>query len=133
MAALRDVPIEELIALSEYEQDLGAPRRTPKVAQPRRRSAPRPAPPAPERTIEPAGPALVTEAEIEAADRVFAERGSRGATPAQLQDALAAKGLPARGDVSDVLRLLVEREIIRDAGFRRTTGQGTAPVYVSCR
>ena len=85
------------------------------------------------RPKEAAAPVVDISPLIGAAERVFAERGSRGATALQLQDALAAEGLSPAEAAGDVIRLLVEREIIRDAGFRRTTGQGTAPVFVSCR
>ena len=140
IAALRNVPLDELLALSA-DGDVAAeakPATARSKARRARTSTPRradeaadarPLPkPLPERSRE--APAAAT---IDAAERVFAERGARGATVVQLGDALAAQGVPGEGVVDEVIRVLVERELIRDAGFRRTTGQGTAPVFVSCR
>ena len=148
IAALRNVPLNELLALSSERDGDVAPEvaakaeAKPATDRPRaRRTRARTstargaeqstlARPSREPRQEPSqAPAAAT---IDAAERVFVERGSRGATAVQLSDALAAQGVPPP-QVADVIRVLVEREVIRDAGFRRTTGQGTAPVFVSCR
>lgn len=138
IAALREVPIDELMTLAadgrDYQSSRLAPdpvvrsRRPPRVAEPR----------APARQAANAVEARpraepvevrLTSSVIDVGERLFADRGSRGATVAQLADALTAQGAhPATAP--DVIRVLVEREVIRDAGFRRTTGQGTAPVFV---
>jgi hypothetical protein len=54
----------------------------------------------------------------------FTARGSRGATVAQVQEHLQAEG------ANEVVSSLAERGVIRDAGIRRATGKGTAPVFV---
>jgi hypothetical protein len=69
-------------------------------------------------------------ATIKAAERFFAERGDRGATEGQVYEALSAQGLPLVVGASELVQDLVGREVLRYAGFRRTTGRGSAPVYV---
>jgi len=137
IAALRNVPLDELLALSadgevaaeakpatRQSRARRARSSTPRRANEEADARPRPKPlPAPSREA----PAAAT---IDAAERVFAERGARGATVVQLGDALAAQGVSREGFGDEVIRVLVERKLIRDAGFRRTTGQGTAPVFV---
>ncbi len=154
IAALRRAPLDEVMALTGNRSRLEA---APEPARTKQRRAPSAAPRPKEAAARPkeaaahpkeaaarpkeraarpkeaAAPVVDISPLIGAAERVFAERGSRGATALQLQDALAAEGLSPAEAAGDVIRLLVEREIIRDAGFRRTTGQGTAPVFVSCR
>lgn len=146
IAALRNVPLNELLALTSERDGDAAPEAEveakPATDRPRARrtrgktATPRDAQGAAvtraprESRQEPSQ--VLAAATIDAAERVFMERGSRGATAVQLSEALAAQGVPPP-QVADVIRVLVEREIIRDAGFRRTTGQGTAPVFVSCR
>ncbi|HVH40737.1 MAG TPA: hypothetical protein VM925_00285 [Labilithrix sp.] len=68
---------------------------------------------------------------LDAAQRFFGERGHRGATEAQMHEGLKVHGVVLADNASGVIEALVERGAIRDAGFRRTTGKGTAPVYVS--
>lgn len=60
----------------------------------------------------------------------FADRGSKGATAHQLGVHLTELGL---GSKADVIGSLATEGVIRDAGFRRSTGTGnkTATVYVS--
>lgn len=149
IAALRDVPLDDLIALSADGADGMARRETmlsplataapvsPRARATRaRRNAQRPAKAPADTAAKPESQpqeAALSVTTIDAAERVFAERGSRGATAAQLGDALAAQGVAVAHVAADVIRALVERDVIRDAGFRRTTGQGTAPVFVTCR
>lgn len=131
IAALRNVPLEELLALSAdggQRQDKRAPAAPARTRRTRGTSSPRSA----NEAVEIPSAAAVegpSASALDEAERLFAERGSRGATVTQLADALAAEGVEA----ADVIRVLVERGSIRDAGFRRTTGKGTAPVFVSCR
>ena len=58
------------------------------------------------------------------------ERGTRGATESQLVEALEEQGISLGGAGKGAIQALVERAIIRDAGFRRNTGKGTQPVFV---
>jgi hypothetical protein len=137
IAALKGVPLDELIALSD-ESD-GRHDTRPVVASRLQRSRPKRSPSHPTsealdaRVLPDPARETLSASELEAAERIFAERGSRGATAAQLGEVLAAQGISRPDAAADVIRALVEREVIRDAGFRRTTGQGTAPVFVSSR
>lgn len=72
-------------------------------------------------------PAPLSAGTIEAAIELFTERGRKGATAVQLESLLGS-ALPVGGSERLVAALL-ELGKIRDAGFRRTTGKGTAPVY----
>ncbi|MDB4942628.1 MAG: hypothetical protein JWP97_2162 [Labilithrix sp.] len=74
--------------------------------------------------------AAVSSDMIAAANRYFASRGNKGATATQLAAHLAELG---HDDSADVVSVLTERGAIRDAGFRRSTGQGnkTSAVFVS--
>jgi hypothetical protein len=67
----------------------------------------------------------------EAAMRVvadfFGERGSKGATVAQVAEHVSAERAPA------IVAALAARGTIRDTGMRRATGKGTAAVFVLSR
>lgn len=137
-AALRAAPIEELAALakpsaakpSASHPAAKRPSATRPVAV--REAAPAAAPRAratrtPRATKKAAEPARAAAPDREltrAAVDFFTERGSRGATVAQVQDHLQADS------ANDIVSSLAERGVIRDAGIRRATGKGTAPVYV---
>jgi type IV secretory pathway VirB10-like protein len=82
------------------------------------------APRAPKKSAEPVRVAAPDRELTRAAVDFFTERGSRGATVAQVQERLQADG------ANDIVSSLAERGVIRDAGIRRATGKGTAPVYV---
>lgn len=123
--ALRTASLDELSAIAK-----------PSPARPRvARSAaaalsPAPASPPKARTralkkaAEPT-PAAPPDRELtRAAVEFFAERGTRGATASQLQEHLQA------GSAVAVITALAARGIVRDAGIRRATGKGTAPVFV---
>ena len=131
IAALREVPLEDLLALS----DEGGARDRP--AAPARARRPRPKKMAVDivdgRRPDASADGRPSTDVLEAAERLFVERGARGATAAQLAELLAARGVAVADGAADVIRTLVERESIRDAGFRRTTGNGTAPVFVTTR
>jgi hypothetical protein len=129
IAALREVPLEELTALagkrrhqgrSDSRTD-GAPKSVRSKRPPQKRaprSSSKSVPTAPDATV------------VDAAQRFFAERGRRGATEPQVYEALKAQGIMLGDDAAGLVRVLLEKNAIHDAGFRRTTGTGTAPVYV---
>lgn len=75
-----------------------------------------------------AAPVVPDAASLQTAIAYFAARGGKGATAYQLAEHLAAQGIAASG--ASVTELLLQQGAIRDAGFRRTTGKGTAPVFV---
>lgn len=125
MAALREVPIGELTSAVGFTTDTqGAPRSTRRPPSPRskgdippKNDATSPAPPDPR------------IAEVAAV--FFEARGSKGATVVQLHEHLKDRSFaPSPEAVADVVSTLAQRGVIRDAGFRRTTGSGTAPVFV---
>jgi hypothetical protein len=126
IAAIRDVPLDELVGSTS---NVGLPRapRPARSAPPRKSTLKKPA--AVEVSSGP--PASIVVDEVE---RFFDQRGQKGATASQVDEHLRAGGFPhVDGASQEVIGLLVERGAIRDAGFRRTTGSGTAPVYVANR
>ncbi|HVJ89086.1 MAG TPA: hypothetical protein VM580_04725 [Labilithrix sp.] len=125
MAVIRDAPLTELAALTANGTKVRPNRPVVKVA--RAKSATK------KRASAPSKPPSVVRDDAAAmgvAQRFFEERGQRGATPPQLAEALAAQGLAQTSDAAHIIKLLIEQGVINDAGFRRTTGSGTAPVYV---
>lgn len=81
---------------------------------------------APKKAAPATGP--LGAAAIVAVRRFFEECGRRGATAQQVQRHLEHDESDTR--VPALLRELAEEGVIRDAGFRRTTGNGTQPVLV---
>lgn len=81
---------------------------------------------APKKAAPAAGP--LGAAAIVSVRRFFEECGRRGATAQQVQRHLEHDESDAR--VPALLRELTQEGVIRDAGFRRTTGNGTQPVLV---
>ena len=127
IAALRDVPLTEMTTL--VSNGAGVPARKPAAKVARRKSS---AKNRSARTSKSA--AAVREpdpAAIAAAEGFFVQRGQRGATAAQLREALGPQGEGAATDADVVISLLVDRGVLRDAGFRRTTGTGTRPCICS--
>lgn len=128
IAAVKNVPLNELVALTSKGAEhkggrapatgtrigTGTTRRIRSTRAPRAKKAP--------------AAAQIDSSVTEVVAQFFAERGSRGATEPQVDETLSRQGLNV--PPGDVIRVLVERGVIRDAGFRRTTGKGTAPVYV---
>jgi hypothetical protein len=123
IAVLRDAPLDEVLALTARSVPVQNGGETTATAAPTRR-------PRAKKTAKKAAPLQTDPMAVAAAERFFAERGTKGATEPQLHEALAAQGFAASNGAAGVIPMLVERAIIRDAGFRRTTGKGTAPVYV---
>ncbi|MBN9161863.1 MAG: hypothetical protein BGO98_23505 [Myxococcales bacterium 68-20] len=125
IAAVRDIPLDELAALTGKGIKVDAMRPATKAV--RRKNATKERAPAP-----PKAPPVVRDhsAAMSVAQRFFEERGQRGATAPQLHEVLEAGGLAQTSDAADVISLLVARGVVGDAGFRRTTGSGTAAVYV---
>jgi hypothetical protein len=111
--ALRAASLEDLTALARPMAAQPFVATVPRIAKPRvaKNTTARVAP-TPDREL--------TRAAVD----FFAARGAKGATAVQLQDHLQAEG------ASDVFTSLAARGVIRDAGIRRATGKGTAPVYV---
>ncbi len=72
----------------------------------------------------------VSAAQLEQAMAFAASRGSKGVIARQLDAHLVSLGF-AGG--ANVLGMLAERNMVRDAGFRRATGNGNAtePVFVA--
>lgn len=127
IAAVRDVPLDELAIMTGASSAPEVPRPATRAAPERHVIRRRPPPAAPPK--EP--PAIYDEsAALDAAQRFFEERGQRGATAPQLGEVLEAEGFAQASDASNVIDLLVSRGVVGDAGFRRTTGSGTAPVYI---
>lgn len=81
---------------------------------------------APAQKAAPAGP--LGAGAIVSVRRFFEECGRRGATAQQVQRHLELDESDTR--VPALLRELTHEGVIRDAGFRRTTGNGTQPVLV---
>lgn len=123
IAALRNAPLSEVMALTaegSIRHDDG-----PVVTGPRRKRA------SPPKSAPGAADAVRVESlSVDEVERFFAERGARGATEPQVQEMLDRKGVRTACSAADLIRVLVERGVLRDAGFRRTTGTGTAPVFV---
>lgn len=88
--------------------------------------APKKEPVAPKKAAPATGP--LGAAAIVSVRRFFEECGRRGATAQQVQRHLEHDESDAR--VPALLRELTHEGVIRDAGFRRTTGNGTQPVLV---
>ena len=138
VTALRNVPLSELLALSANgdSRSTVAPKRrgSPASATPRRPSksepSPRPSKSAPRHPSKRAPPGRVEPLAVERAERFFVERGTRGATQAQMRDVFEAQGQALPEDDGALVRLHVERQIIRNAGIRRATKNGLAPVFV---
>ncbi len=115
------------------------PKATPRAAAPKARTAVAPkavAPKAPKaaRTNKlpkatPAAP-VVSAVQLEQAIAFAVSRGSKGVIARQLDAHLVSLGF-ASG--ANVLGVLAERNLVRDAGFRRATGNGNAtePVFVA--
>ena len=124
ITVLRDTPLDEMLALTENGSAIhnGKKATAAPVRRPRAKRA--------ASNHEAAAPLPLDAMAVDAAERFFAERGTRGATEPQLFEALAAQGFAVPDEGARMIATLVERALIRDAGFRRTTGKGTAPVYV---
>jgi hypothetical protein len=119
-AALRSASLDELTELagrSVVEKSPAAPKRqaTLKKRVERRTAV---------KTIAAAPKAALDGKLTSAALEFFAERGSKGATAAQLSEHLQS------ADGAEVVSNLASNGFIRDAGIRRATGKGTAAVYV---
>ncbi|MBX3263749.1 MAG: hypothetical protein KF782_29015 [Labilithrix sp.] len=128
IAALRRTPLDEMLAVS---QKRGAhPTPAPTAAPSRARLPARKRFDAKRTKLPAAGKGEVPSIATDTAERIFAERGRRGATESQLVEALEEHGILLGGAGHDAIQALVERAIIRDAGFRRNTGKGTQPVFV---
>ena len=111
--ALRGVPVQELAALSGKKvivHRTAAKRVAAKKPRPRSAAAP------------------LDGNAVKAALEFFQDRGLKGATDVQVQEHLRVRGFVSA--TADVLSELAARGAIRDAGIRRATGKGTAPVYV---
>jgi hypothetical protein len=134
IAAIKDVPLNELMALGVRPSVRGAsgapPAAAPETSAPRRgRGAKARSNGAKRKAKAPPPPARPDPKMIDAIVGYLTERGKSGATPHQVHEHLKASGFEPTG-VNDVVVGLAERGIVRDAGFRRTTGKGTAPVFV---
>ncbi|MBX3218134.1 MAG: hypothetical protein KF850_39370 [Labilithrix sp.] len=144
IAALRRTPLDEMLTISR-KRGVGPTSTSTSTSSPSRarapakkpteakRTKPRPAGRAEEPNVAPEVPALTREVPAiatDTAERIFVERGRRGATESQLVEALEEQGISLGGAGKGAIQALVERAIIRDAGFRRNTGKGTQPVFV---
>ena len=89
-------------------------------------AAPPVAKPAP--APKPAKLAALTAYAEQQVRRFFEDSGRRGATAQQVQRHLEHDESDPR--VSQLLVTLAREGLIKDAGFRRTTGNGTQPVFV---
>lgn len=129
LAAIKDIPLDELLegaarrANGERTDDDARLPRKPRRPK-REKMPPKPRSAAVSRAPE-------TAIVVDEIGRFFEQRGRKGATASQVDEHLRASGfVGVDGAVREVIGLLVEQGSIRDAGFRRTTGTGTAPVYV---
>jgi hypothetical protein len=119
LRTLRQLPLEEMIRLvggQPSQRKAVVPSSAPKQGAPRASAPSRP-----------------SNAESEQAlYRFFEASGQRGATAQQAYRHLQENGdrEVAIGTTSKLIDSLVSRGVLRDAGFRRTTGNGTAPVFV---
>jgi hypothetical protein len=118
-SALRAASLEELSAFAKPSPKQPAASKPAATKQPKAR-----APRAAKKVVAPAPAAVPDRTLTRAALEFFSARGSRGATVAQVQEHLQGE------DAKDVVSSLAERGVIRDAGIRRATGKGTAPVFV---
>lgn len=106
----------------------------PRVASPKTAAPPAAKAVAPKKARKAAKPAAaapaVSPAQLEQAIAFAVSRGSKGVIARQLDAHLVSLGF-AGG--ANVLGLLAERNLVRDAGFRRATGNGNAtePVFVA--
>ncbi|MBX3215513.1 MAG: hypothetical protein KF850_25975 [Labilithrix sp.] len=142
IAALRRTPVDEMLTISRKRGVRATATSTTTTtstapATPSRTRGPARERTEARRTKPPAGRAAVAvmAGEVPAiatdtAERIFAERGRRGATESQLVEALEEQGISLGGAGKGAIQALVERAIIRDAGFRRNTGKGTQTVFV---
>lgn len=111
------------------------PKATPRTVAPKPPRPPKPPkPPKAARTKKlpkatPAAPE-VSAVQLEQAVAFAVSRGSKGVIARQLEAHLVSLGF-ASG--ANVLGILAERNLVRDAGFRRATGNGNAtePVFVA--
>jgi hypothetical protein len=110
------------------------PKATPRAAAPKAPKAVAPKAPKAARTNKlpkatPAAP-TVSAVQLEQAIAFAVSRGSKGVIARQLEAHLVSLGF-ASG--ANVLGALAERNLVRDAGFRRATGNGNAtePVFVA--
>ena len=127
--ALRSVPVQELAALSGKR--LSAPPAPQTIAA---RPAARPVAvkvkakaKAKANHVKGTAPPLDRQA-VSAALDFFVDRGRKGATGVQVLEHLRISGFVS--GTAEVLSDLAASGAIRDAGIRRATGKGTAPVYV---
>ena len=136
VCALRAVPIQELAALSgrPFTAQAGSapgsresPARPPARPVRAKAASARPKASADPETARAAAPP--DPHAVQAALDFFVNRGARGATGVQVLEHLRTNGFEDGG--ADVMTELAARGAIRDAGIRRATGKGTAPVFVT--
>lgn len=129
VAALRDAPLSELMLLTANGQKARSRQEATDLARPTNKATKKRATRtrAPKAPSPPARPDPVL---LDAAAAFLTERGRKGATAPQLQEHLKARGFEQSAGMTDLVSILAERGVIRDAGFRRTTGNGTASVYL---
>lgn len=120
--AIRGMSLDEVMGVAAATRDRRAVPAAPATVQ-RKKAAKKP-----KSSKQPAVVRADARAS-EVAERFFLECGKRGATEFQMREAFKAHGL-APGGSPEVVRTLIEREIIRDAGFKRSTRNGIAPVFV---
>ena len=125
--ALRSVPVQELAALSGKRLSAPPAPQTIAARQAARPVAVKVKAKAKADHVKGTAPPLDRQA-VSAALDFFVDRGRKGATGVQVLEHLRISGFVS--GTADILSDLAARGAIRDAGIRRATGKGTAPVYV---
>jgi hypothetical protein len=129
LEALREASLEELSARRKSQPRAVAKKKRSTKAAP----APKVKVARPSKVEKPKARRAPDAGLTRTATSFFAERGRKGATADQLTAHFAEHGLAEQGEA--VLEELARAGVVRDAGFRRSTGTGhrTMAVYVSAR